>query len=94
MSGGAAAAGAAAVIQAIKAMGVVIQLDPDNWMDIVCREPDALVVHSTSWFFGTTQNYLTSYKGLAFYTRSTELLHLPPDVEVVEARKLWMPGGM
>jgi hypothetical protein len=54
--------------------------------------PNALVVHTIGGLFSKTNQYLTSYKGLAFYTKSRETLSLSSDCEVVEARSMWMPG--
>jgi hypothetical protein len=78
---GAAAAAAAATAQAIRASGVVVQL-----------ESEPLVVHATGGFLSTTYQYLTSYKGLAFFTKSSEPLALGKDVEMVVAGSIWIPG--
>jgi hypothetical protein len=32
------------------------------------------------------------YKGLAFYTKSTEPLQLPATAEVIAARSIWTPN--
>jgi hypothetical protein len=63
-AGGAAAAG---MIRAIGASGVVVRVEPDDFVGLVKRQPAALVVHATGGFFSTDYRYLTSYKGLAFY---------------------------
>src|SRR5262245_15941227 len=65
MSAGAASASAAdAIAQAIKASGVIIHVEPDDFVGILKRQPGALVVHATGGFFSTSYKYLTSYKGL------------------------------
>jgi len=61
-----AAAAQAAVIEAIKASGVVVRVYPNDFQTILGRAPGALVVHATSGLFSTTYQYLVSYKGLAF----------------------------
>jgi len=33
-----------------------------------------------------------SYKGLAFTTVTRQAFDLPPDAEVVEAKRIWTPG--
>ena len=68
MSAGAAAA--AAIAQAIKASGVVVQVEPGEFLGIVQRQQAPLVVHATGGFLKTNYKYLTSYKGLAFFTKS------------------------
>ena len=50
------------------------------------------MVHATGGFFSTNYRYLTSCKGLAFFTRAPEPLDLPPGTELIRARKFWMPG--
>lgn len=94
-AGGAAAAGGAAtmaIAEAIKASGVIVRVEPNEFLGILQRQPKPLVVHATGGFFSTNYQYLSSYKGLAFFTKSPAPLALPPDVEVVHARKIWIPG--
>jgi hypothetical protein len=91
MSAGSAAA-AAAIAQAIKASGVVVRVEPDDFLAILRRQPGALVVHATGGFFSTNYKYLTSYKGLAFFTKSPDPLDLPSGTELVLAKVIWIPG--
>jgi hypothetical protein len=58
----------------------------------VQRQQKALVVHAVAGFFTTSYRYLTSYKGLAFFTDSPQELILPSDSELIMARKIWLPG--
>jgi len=89
-AGGAAAA---AIAQAIKASGVVLRLDPDEFRKILLRMADPLVVVAEGGLFGTRYKYLISYKGLAFFTKSKTPLDLPSRAEVVEAGRIWVPNG-
>jgi hypothetical protein len=91
MSAGGAAAAAASV--AIKASGVIVHVEPDEFVGILKRQPGALVVHATGGFFSTTYRYLTTYKGLAFYTKGRAALDLPAGTELVRAKGIWVPGG-
>ena len=94
MSAGAAgAAAAAAIANAIKASGVIVRVEPDDFLGILRRQPGALVVHATGGFFTTNYLYLTSYKGLAFFTTAPTPLDLPPGTELVQAKAIWVPGG-
>jgi hypothetical protein len=86
-----AAAAAAAVAQAIKASGVIVSLGPANFLNILRRQQGPLVVHATGGFFSTHHKYLTSYKGLAFFTKVFAPLELPSGVELVEAQSIWVP---
>ena len=90
---GAAGAAAAAISKAIKASGVIVRVEPEDFVGILKRQPGALVVHATGGFFSTTYRYLTSYKGLAFYTKARAPLDLPPSTELVQAKAIWVPGG-
>ena len=89
---GGAAAAAAAIAQAVKASGVIVHVEPDEFLGILRRQPGALVVHATGGFFSTTYKYLTSYKGLAFFTKAPAPLDLPAGTELVQAKAIWVPG--
>lgn len=86
------AAHAAAVAQAIKASGVLVRVDPMEFLKIVNRADEPLVVVAEGGVFRTTWRYLTSYRGLAFHTKSTEQLLLPGRAEVVTAEAISIPG--
>jgi hypothetical protein len=85
------AGAAAAIAQAVKASGVIVHVEPDDFVGILKRQPGALVVHATCWFFGTDYRYLTSYKGLAFFTKAPAPLDLPSGTELVQAKAIWVP---
>jgi hypothetical protein len=87
----AAAAAAAAIANAIKASGVLVSVSPEDFVNIVRRTEKPLVVTAEGGFFSTSYKYLTSYRGLGFYTKSAQPLVLPFDAEVVKSRKIWMP---
>ena len=89
MSNGAVVA-AAAANNAIKAMGAVVVVEPRVFLDILQRAEKPLVVHSPAGFM-TKYKYLTSYKGLVFFTKSKEALLLPASVEVITAKKIEIP---
>ena len=90
MSAGGAAA--AAAIAAIRASGVIVRVEPDDFVGLLQRQPGALVVHATGGLFSTDYRYLTSYKGLAFWTKANYELGLPPKCEVVTAGSISIPG--
>ena len=89
---GGAAAAAAAIAQAIKASGAIVRVAPDDFLQILGRQKEPLVVHATGGFFSTNYQYLSSYKGLAFFTKSPSPLDLPAGCELVIAQKIWIPG--
>lgn len=91
-AGGAAAAAAAAVAKAVKASGTLVKVEPEEFRKVLERNPEGLVVTAEAGVFGTKYQYLTSYKGLAFFTSTKRALQLPGTAEVVQAEKIWMPS--
>jgi hypothetical protein len=90
-AGTSAAVHAAVVAQAIKASGSIVRVSPNDFALILARSPQPLVVRAEGRFFSKKINYLTSYKGLTFYTSSASELELPGGVEVVTAERIWIP---
>jgi hypothetical protein len=92
-NGGAAAAGAAAAIaNAIKASGAIVNVESTDFMTILEKADNPLVVCSESKFITKKYHYLTSYKGLIFYTKSDTALMLRPSAEIIQANKIWIPS--
>jgi hypothetical protein len=73
----AATAAAAAAMQALKASGVIVHVEPQEILRIVSKQSDALVVRSTFGILSTHYSYITSYKGLAFYATSPSRWRFP-----------------
>ena len=88
-----AIAAAAAIARAIKASGAIVHVEAGEFQKLLNRNREALVVHAPGGFLGGGHRYLTSHKGLAFYAKSKEPLPLPGTCEVVEAGRIWVPGG-
>lgn len=91
MSSAHVAAAHHAIANASKASGVIVQLAAGDFMAVLKRADRPLVVVARAGVFSKHFRYLTSYKGLAFYTKSQEALVLPSQVEVVAAEKIWIP---
>ena len=91
MAAGAAAA-AAAIANAIKASGVVVRVSPADFHAIVLKVERPLVIYAEGGLFSTNYQYLVSYKGFAFFTKSSTPLLFPNGVETVRAKKIWIPG--
>ena len=89
MTGGAGAG--AAIAQAIKASGAIVRVDPSEFQRILEKQEEPLVVVSNEWLFGQHYKYLTTYKGLTFFTKSTEPLHISGRCETVESKRIWIP---
>jgi hypothetical protein len=88
----AGAAAAAAIANAIRANGVLVRVGPEDFINILRKIEKPLIVTATGGFISTNYQYLTSYKGFAFHTKSPEPLILPAAAELIEAKKIWMPG--
>ena len=87
-----AAAHQAAIANAIKASGVVVRVEAGDFLRILKQAEDGpLVVVGKGGVFKKHHAYLTSYKGLAFYTTSENPLVLPPRVETILAKKISIP---
>lgn len=88
---GSAHAAQAAIANALKASGVVVRLEPAEWMSILKRMDAPLVVIGTGGVFKKHVQYLTSYRGLAFFTTSRDPLVLPGRAEIVSAKSISIP---
>ena len=86
-----AAGAAVAVNEAIKACGPVVQVAPEQFLRVLAKIEAPLVVTATSTFFRTRYKYLTSYKGLIFYTKSKDPLEMSMSVETISAKKISVP---
>jgi hypothetical protein len=85
------AAHAAALANAIKASGTVVRLEPAEWIRVLKRTDNPLIVIARGGMFRRKYQYLTSYRGLAFFTSSEQPLVLPGRAELINAKSLWAP---
>ena len=90
--GAKAAAIAAMIANAIKASGTLVRVEPTEFAKIVKKVDSPLVIYTEGGLISTNHQYLTSYKGFAFYTKSDEQIGLPRNTEVIVADKIWIPG--
>ena len=87
----AGAAAAAAIANAIKASGAIIRVEPGEFLKLVSRQKEPLVVTADKTFW-SGYKYLFSYKGLIFYAKSGERINLPGSAEIITAQKIWIPS--
>ena len=95
MAYGGATAGAAAyaaMAEAVKASGAIVQVEPQHFMTMLSRTKAPLVIVAEGGVFKKHLQYLVGYKGLVFYTKSNEALQFPSETELVRARKIWVPS--
>jgi hypothetical protein len=76
--------------EAIKASGVFVHVEPTVFLSLVGRADEPVVVVAQGGVFRKRFQYLTSYKGLAFYTASPTVLALPR-AEVIAAKSIRLP---
>jgi hypothetical protein len=88
----AGATAAAAIAQAIKASGVLVKVEPESFTTIISKSESPLIVMAEGGVFNTNYQYLTSYKGLAFYTKTSQQIQFPNRTELIYAQKIWIPG--
>jgi hypothetical protein len=88
----AAGAAAAAIANAIRASGVVVRVDGVNFQTILRKIETPLVIYAEGGVFSTNYQYMVSYKGFAFYTKSSAPIMLPSGVEMITVKKIWTPG--
>ena len=81
----------AAIANAIKASGVIVRLEPSEWLSVLKRSENPLVVIAEGGVFKKQFRYLTSYRGLAFFTKSSQALVLPGRSEVITAKSISLP---
>jgi hypothetical protein len=91
MAAGGGGAGAAAYISALKAMGTVVTVEPNEFLRVLARSEDPLVVTAMGGLFRKHHQYVTAYKGLVFHTKSPEPFPLEGAVELVRAKRIWVP---
>ena len=88
---GAAAISATAIAQAIKASGVLVKVEPEAFSAIISKTESPLIVMAEGGVFNKHFQYLTSYKGLAFYTKTTQQIQFPNRTELIYTQKIWVP---
>ena len=90
---GAAGAGAARrIAQAIRASGAIVRVEPEDFLSLVSRAEAPLVVTTEAGIFSKKSQYLMGYRGLVFFTQSSLPLQLGEKVELIQAKKIWIPG--
>jgi hypothetical protein len=88
----AAAILAAQIAEAVKASGTIVRVEPGEFAKLLMKTNDPLVIYSEGGIIQTNHQYLTSYKGFAFFTKADEEISLPATAEVIVAEKIWIPG--
>jgi hypothetical protein len=72
---------------------VIVRVEPGEFSKLVNRANDPLIVFAEGGLFRKNYQYLMSYKGIAFFTKSSDPLPLAGGAELVTAGRIWVPGG-
>ena len=88
---GAAASHYAVMANAVKAIGSIVKLSPEEFDRVLRQLEDPLVVMASGGLFNKWYKYLFSYKGLTFYCKSSEEIMLPGGATLIQARKISIP---
>lgn len=80
------------IAEAVKASGTVVRVEPTEFTKLLAKTDRPLVVYSEGGLLQTHYEYLMSYKGFAFFTKTPEQISLPRTAEIVVAEKIWIPG--
>jgi hypothetical protein len=95
MSGAAAGTSTAVIVatiaNAIKACGTLVRVEPHEFIKIIEKEEQPLIVRTSAGLFSQSIKYLTSYKGLAFHCKSKIELNLPAKAELINAKRFSIP---
>ncbi|MCD5410183.1 MAG: hypothetical protein LRZ93_00805 [Clostridiales bacterium] len=90
-TGGGAAAAAAVIANAIKASGAIIDVEPEDFLKILAKTKEPLVVTAEGGVFKTNYKYITSYKGLFFHTKAKDPIKMPIGTELIKANSISIP---
>ena len=80
------------IAEATKASGTIVRVEPEVFAQLLAKTEQPLVIYSEGGVISTNHQYLTSYKGFAFFTKADEPISLPKTAEVIVAEKIWIPG--
>ncbi|MGV8147612.1 MAG: hypothetical protein ACLKAK_00950 [Alkaliphilus sp.] len=90
-TGGAAATAAVEIANAIKSSGAIITLEANEFMKILAKTEEPLVVTAEGGVFKKNFRYITSYKGLFFHTKAQDPIRLPEGTELIRASSISIP---
>ncbi len=68
--------------------GMGVRVKPEDFMKILSKSTEPLVVVSGEGFFTKIYKYATAYKGFVFFTESLDSLKMDSDVEIIYAQNL------
>ena len=80
----------AVTARAMRAFGMLVRVNPEDFMTILSKNEKPLVVFTEKKFIVSSYHYLTSYKGFIFYTKTKSPMQLTSNVELIQAKSMWV----
>ncbi len=77
--------------QILKMNGVFARISPEDFQNLMSRNEGLMIVTSKAGLFRNQYQYLTSYKGLIFHCKCSEMLSIPSKHESVHAESVSLP---
>jgi len=81
----------AAMANAVKAVGSIVTLTPEEFLSVLSAADSPLVVTALGGLFVKWYKYIFSFKGLTFYCKSRSELMMPGNVQLIQAGKISVP---
>jgi len=92
MAAAAAIVAAQMIAEASKASGTIVKVEPEVFAVLLAKSENPLIIYAEGGVTSTNHQYLTSYRGFAFFTKADEPILLPKTAEVIVAEKIWIPS--
>lgn len=74
-----------------QAVGPIVFLDAAGFLDVVQKQNDLIVITADPTALLRKYRYITSYKGITFFTQTKEKITLPSNAYVISVEHLHMP---
>ncbi len=68
--------------------GTGVRIKSEDFMTIVSKSEEPLVVETAEGFFTKIYKYATAYKGFVFFTESLNRLHFTAHTEIIQAQSI------
>lgn len=78
-------------MQATRSFGIITQVGRETFIEIIGRQDKPLILESTGGIFRKHYRYLTSYKGITFFTKCYNAVNLPTNAEIIKVHNIRIP---
>jgi hypothetical protein len=75
----------------VLAVSAVVHVESDQFIEMASKAPTSPVVVASTGLFRRQLRYLASRHQMMFTTNARAPLKFPPDVQLIAARKIWIP---